>query len=165
MRLAAAALAAGLLYLLVALTGLGATALAHGAPDAILLAGQAAPTRPSTTATAATDTVPPAATQVPREVSVGRPVPVVPASPRPAQTEPASANQPTTSPLVDDTSVSPGPSPSDLPGDLYLLTPAVPDVTATTLPNPLPVPTPTPVPAPIPSPTNPGLLGGLLGHS
>lgn len=168
MRLAAAALVAGLLYLLVALTGLGATALAQPAPDAIHLAGQSAAIQPRTLAPSDTPSAPIlAATQVPHEVSVGRPVQAVPSPPRPAQVPSASPDTSTGNPLVDDTTASPTPTQGDalLPGVVYVLTPVVPDVTATALPTPVPTPVPTPAPTPVPSPTTPGLLGGLFGRS
>ena len=159
MRLAAAALVAGLLYLLVALTGLGATALAHPAPDAIRLAGQAAAIQPQPHTPAAPAAPILAATQVPHEVSVGRPVQLVPSPLRAAQAPSAPPDTGTGNPLIDDATARPTTTQGDalLPGVADLLIPAVPDVTATALP--------TPVPTPIPSPTTPGLLGGLLGRS
>jgi len=109
LRLAAAALVAGLLYLGVALTGLGATALAHAAPEAINLAGHAAPSGPPITAAAAPTATPPSAVQVPREVSVGRPVQVVSAALGPATAGPAAPNT-DTNPLLAETLASPAPT-------------------------------------------------------
>jgi hypothetical protein len=153
MRFAAAALVAGLIFLLGAVSGFGGSPpTPSDFPEAIRLSGigiQAPPELPTTIPD--TPTLPAAAGNQVAEVAVGHnvvPVPLVPVA-SPAST---ARQQPTTRTSAPPT--NPAPSTEPVPASGLTLTPALPILTTTLVPvPPIPTLTPTPTPAPTPSPT------------
>jgi hypothetical protein len=150
MRFAAAALVAGLIFLLGAVSGFGGSPPSPSDfPEAIRLSGigiQAPTELPATIPD--TGTLPAAGNQV-AAVAVGHnvvPVPLVPA----ASPAPTARQQPITRTSAPASNPAPPPEPVPAPG--VTLTPLLPTLTTTISPVP-PVPTPTPRPTPTPSPT------------
>jgi type VI secretion system secreted protein VgrG len=149
MRFAAAALMAGLIFLLGAVSGFGGSPPSPGDfPEAIRLSGigiQAPAELPTTIPD--TTTLPAAAGNKVAAVAVGHnvvPVPLVPAAAPTVRQQPNTRTSGPTS--------SPAPSTEPVPAPGLTLTPALPILTTTLSPVP-PIPTPTPIPSPTPTPS------------
>jgi hypothetical protein len=153
MRFAAAALVAGLIFLVGAVSGFGGSPPSpRDYPEAIRLSGIGiqAPTEPPATSPD-TGTLPAAAGNQVAAVAVGHnvvPVPLVPAASPP----PTARRQPNTT--TSGPTSNPALSTEPVPAPRVILTPALPMLTTTLSPvPPTPTPAPTPTPTPTPSPT------------
>ena len=148
MRFAAAALMAGLIFLVGAIAGFGGSAPSPSDfPEAIRLSGVGiqAPTELPTTSPDTATSPAAAGSQVPA-VAVGHnivPVPLVPA----VSPAPAARRQPTPTPTA-----NPAPATEQVPASGITLLPLPPIITTTISPVP-PIPASTPTPAPTPQPT------------